>query len=117
MRAPAALRIARTSVEPRADNSRSSSAAPLAPARDYDLRLTRDRPEVPVLRGVDLELHGAAHHRGALPAQRRGTAQSIPKSDFAGIAGVTLHMGATYVLANTAVDLLQAAADPRLRTN
>jgi peptide/nickel transport system permease protein len=45
------------------------------------------------------------------------TAQSIPKSDFPGIAGVTLHMGATYVLANTAVDLLQAAADPRLRTN
>jgi peptide/nickel transport system permease protein len=40
------------------------------------------------------------------------TAQSIPKSDFPANAGVTLLMGATYVLVNTAVDLLQAAADP-----
>jgi peptide/nickel transport system permease protein len=40
------------------------------------------------------------------------TAQSIPMSDFPANAGVTLLMGATYVLVNTAVDLLQAAADP-----
>jgi peptide/nickel transport system permease protein len=42
-------------------------------------------------------------------------AQSIPKSDFPAIAGVTLVLGALYVVINTAVDLLQAAADPRLR--
>jgi peptide/nickel transport system permease protein len=43
------------------------------------------------------------------------TVQSIPRSDFPAIAGVTLVLGAAYVVANTAVDLLQAAADPRIR--
>ena len=42
-------------------------------------------------------------------------AQSIPKGDFPAIAGVTLVFGLLYVLVNTAVDLLQAAADPRIR--
>lgn len=41
-------------------------------------------------------------------------AQSIPVADFPAIAGVTLMLGALYVLINTAVDLLQAAADPRI---
>jgi peptide/nickel transport system permease protein len=41
-------------------------------------------------------------------------AQSIPVDDFPAIAGVTLVLGALYVLINTAVDLLQAAADPRI---
>jgi peptide/nickel transport system permease protein len=41
-------------------------------------------------------------------------AQSIPVADFPAIAGVTLLLGALYVLINTAVDLLQAAADPRI---
>lgn len=41
-------------------------------------------------------------------------AQSIPVADFPAIAGVTLLLGALYVVINTAVDLLQAAADPRI---
>jgi peptide/nickel transport system permease protein len=40
---------------------------------------------------------------------------SIPKGDFPAIAGVTLLLGASYVVINTAVDLLQAVADPRIR--
>lgn len=42
-------------------------------------------------------------------------AQSIPSGDFPGIAGVTLVVGAAYVITNAIVDLLQAAADPRIR--
>lgn len=41
-------------------------------------------------------------------------AQSIPVADFPAIAGVTLMLGAIYVVINTVVDLLQAAADPRI---
>ena len=41
-------------------------------------------------------------------------AQSIPVADFPAIAGVTLMLGALYVFINTAVDVLQAAADPRI---
>jgi peptide/nickel transport system permease protein len=41
-------------------------------------------------------------------------ANSIPVSDFPAIAGVTLVLGTIYILTNTAVDLLQAAADPRI---
>jgi peptide/nickel transport system permease protein len=37
-------------------------------------------------------------------------------ADFPAIAGVTLMLGVLYVLINTAVDLLQAAADPRVAT-
>jgi peptide/nickel transport system permease protein len=43
-------------------------------------------------------------------------AQSIPVADFPAIAGVTLLLGAFYVAINTVVDLLQAAADPRIAT-
>ena len=41
-------------------------------------------------------------------------AQSTPLADFPAIAGVTLMLGALYVVINTAVDLLQVAADPRI---
>jgi peptide/nickel transport system permease protein len=41
-------------------------------------------------------------------------AASIPVSDFPAIAGVTLVLGAVYVVTNAVVDLLQAAADPRI---
>jgi peptide/nickel transport system permease protein len=41
-------------------------------------------------------------------------AQSIPVADFPAIAGVTLMLGVLYVVINAAVDLLQAAADPRI---
>src|SRR3984893_6469424 len=41
-------------------------------------------------------------------------AQSIPVANFPAIAGVTLMLGVLYVAINTAVDLLQAAADPRI---
>lgn len=40
--------------------------------------------------------------------------QSIPRGDFPAIAGVTLVLGALYVVANSVVDLLQAVADPRI---
>jgi len=42
-------------------------------------------------------------------------AQSIPKGDFPAIGGVTLLVGAAYVIINTTVDLLQGLADPRIR--
>jgi peptide/nickel transport system permease protein len=41
---------------------------------------------------------------------------SIPKDDLPAITGVTLLLGAAYVVVNTIVDLLQAAADPRIRS-
>ena len=41
--------------------------------------------------------------------------QSIQFGDLRAIAGVTLVVGAGYVLVNTLVDLAQAAADPRIR--
>ena len=40
--------------------------------------------------------------------------QSIPRTDFPAIAGVTLVLGAGYVIVNTIVDILQAVADPRI---
>jgi peptide/nickel transport system permease protein len=41
--------------------------------------------------------------------------QAIASLDFPAIAGVTLVMGAAYVIINALVDLAQVAADPRLR--
>ena len=43
------------------------------------------------------------------------TDQSIPLADFPAIAGVTLVLGAVYVIVNATVDVLQAVADPRIR--
>ncbi len=40
--------------------------------------------------------------------------QSIPAADFPAIAGVTLVLGVGYVVINTAVDVAQAIADPRV---
>lgn len=40
--------------------------------------------------------------------------QSITKGDFNTIAGITLVVGLLYVVANIVVDVLQAAADPRI---
>jgi peptide/nickel transport system permease protein len=42
------------------------------------------------------------------------TAQSIPRTDFPAIAGVTLVLGVVYVIVNTLVDIGQAIADPRI---
>jgi peptide/nickel transport system permease protein len=42
------------------------------------------------------------------------TVQSIPRSDFPAIAGVTIILGAGYVIVNTIVDILQGVADPRI---
>jgi peptide/nickel transport system permease protein len=42
--------------------------------------------------------------------------RTITSVDFPAIAGVTLVMGAAYVIINALVDLAQVAADPRLRT-
>jgi peptide/nickel transport system permease protein len=42
------------------------------------------------------------------------TVQSIPRTDFPAIAGVTLVLGFGYVLVNTIVEIGQALADPRL---
>lgn len=50
----------------------------------------------------------------AWPGLGQYTAQSIPVDDFPAIAGVMLLLGVAYVLINTTVDLLQAAADPRI---
>jgi peptide/nickel transport system permease protein len=43
------------------------------------------------------------------------TVQSIPRNDFPAIAGVTLVLGAGYVLVNALVEIAQAWADPRLK--
>jgi peptide/nickel transport system permease protein len=43
------------------------------------------------------------------------TVQAIPDLDFPAIAGVTLFLGAAYVIINTAVEVAQGIADPRLR--
>src|SRR5512132_2705978 len=43
------------------------------------------------------------------------TVRAIASVDFPAIAGVTLVMGAVYVIVNALVDLAQIAADPRLR--
>jgi peptide/nickel transport system permease protein len=45
------------------------------------------------------------------------TVQSIPRSDFPAIAGVTIVLGAGYVIVNTIVDILQGIADPRIVLN
>lgn len=42
------------------------------------------------------------------------TEQSIPVSDFPAIAGVTLVLGAFYVVVNALVDVMQAVVDPRV---
>jgi peptide/nickel transport system permease protein len=41
--------------------------------------------------------------------------ESIPRGDFPAIAGTTLLLGLTYVVVNAVIDVLQAAADPRIR--
>jgi peptide/nickel transport system permease protein len=51
----------------------------------------------------------------AWPGLGQYTVQAINKGDFATISGVTLALGLLYVVANIVVDLLQAAADPRIR--
>jgi peptide/nickel transport system permease protein len=43
------------------------------------------------------------------------TVHAITTSDFAAIAGVTLVIGAGYVIMNAVIDVAQVAADPRLR--
>jgi peptide/nickel transport system permease protein len=50
----------------------------------------------------------------AWPGIGQYVAQSIPVGDFPAIAGVTLLLGAGYVVINTIVDILQAVADPRI---
>jgi peptide/nickel transport system permease protein len=50
----------------------------------------------------------------AWPGLGQYMAQSIPAADFPAIAGVTLLLGAVYVVVNTAVDILQSVADPRI---
>ncbi len=50
----------------------------------------------------------------AWPGVGQYTAQSIPVADFPAISGVTLLLGAGYVVINTIVDILQALADPRI---
>jgi peptide/nickel transport system permease protein len=42
-------------------------------------------------------------------------AQAIPVADFQAIAGLALVIGVAYVIINAVVDILQAAADPRIR--
>ena len=42
------------------------------------------------------------------------TYQSINRADLPAIAGVTVLLGAVYVVINAIVDILQAVADPRI---
>ena len=71
-------------------------------------------------------LHGRSPGRADVRRRDRGGAgvrvaghrhvhpQSIPRTDFPAIAGVTLLLGALYVVVNTIVDICQAIADPRI---
>ena len=43
------------------------------------------------------------------------TSEALVNSDFPAVIGVTLVLGAVYVVINAAVDVLQVVADPRLR--
>jgi peptide/nickel transport system permease protein len=52
----------------------------------------------------------------AWPGIGQYMAQSIPAADFPAISGVTLLLGVGYVAVNTVVDILQAVADPRIKT-
>jgi peptide/nickel transport system permease protein len=51
----------------------------------------------------------------AWPGLGQYAVQAIDKGDFATVAGITLTLGAIFVAANLIVDLLQLAADPRIR--
>jgi peptide/nickel transport system permease protein len=50
----------------------------------------------------------------AWPGIGNYVAESIPATDFPAIAGVTMVLGAAYVIINTTVDILHAVADPRI---
>jgi peptide/nickel transport system permease protein len=52
----------------------------------------------------------------AWPGLGQYAVQAINIGDYSTIAAVTLCLGGLYVLANLIVDILQAAADPRIRT-
>jgi peptide/nickel transport system permease protein len=52
----------------------------------------------------------------AWPGLGQYAVEAINIGDYTTIAAVTLCLGGLYVLANLAVDILQAAADPRIRT-
>lgn len=51
----------------------------------------------------------------AWPGLGNYTVQSIASADFPAVAGVTLVLGAAYVIINALVDMAQVVADPRLR--
>lgn len=51
----------------------------------------------------------------AWPGIGEYAAQAIPVDDFNAVAGVTLVVGLIYIILNTAVDILQAVADPRIQ--
>ena len=51
----------------------------------------------------------------AWPGLGQYTVRSITTTDFPAIAGVTLVLGAAYVIVNAMVDVAQVLADPRLR--
>jgi peptide/nickel transport system permease protein len=53
----------------------------------------------------------------AWPGMGQYTTRAIGAHDFPAIAGVTLVTGFVFVLANALVDVIQVAADPRLRNN
>ncbi|WP_181727409.1 hypothetical protein [Streptomyces sp. PT12] len=61
---------------------------------------------------------GANASPEAIAAERAGLGSylgaSIPVSDFPAVAGVTLVLGAISIVANTAADVLQGMADPRV---
>ena len=48
------------------------------------------------------------------PGMGRYLASSIPVADFPAVAGITLVLGTIYICSSLVVDLLQAAADPRI---
>jgi peptide/nickel transport system permease protein len=52
----------------------------------------------------------------AWPGLGQYAVQAIDIGDYSTIAAVTLCLGGLYVLSNLTVDILQAAADPRIRT-
>ena len=64
---------------------------------------------------VGLMFAGVVVIESSSPGPASGSTRTrASRADFPAIAGVTLLLGAGYVVINTIVDILQAVADPRI---
>ena len=115
-------RILRASVERRSasDHVRTARSKGLtetavrAPARGAQLAQPGALDGRPAARVHLRRAWSSSSRSSAGPASATTSAASIPDSDFPAIAGVTIVLGAIYIVVNAVVDILQAIADPRI---